>query len=154
MQKKEFEVVGAFDVLEHIRDDLKAIKKINSALKSKSFFILSVPQHMFLWSQYDEFGCHFRRYSKNEIESKLRKSGFRILHSTSFNSLLLPIMAISRIFKQGTMYNNKNVLSELKIHPFTNLILSLILKLEFRFIRLGVNFAFGGSRMIVCQKLN
>ena len=93
--RNEFDAVGAFDVIEHIRDDTKAIAEIYAALKPGGIFLMSVPQHMFLWSKYDEIGCHFRRYSSAELEEKLNAAGFSVRFSTSFNSLLLPLMTLT-----------------------------------------------------------
>lgn len=152
--RDEFDVIGAFDVIEHIPDDVAAIAQINSALKPSGFFILSVPQHMFLWSKYDEVGCHFRRYSAAELESKLKAAGFSVLVSTSFNSLLLPLMMLSRAMKKGDSAGQVDVLGELRLNSTINTILSAILRIEFLLIRFGVRFPAGGSRIIVAQKIS
>jgi SAM-dependent methyltransferase len=146
----EFDVIGAFDVLEHIPNDLKAISNIYNALKPNGFFVLTVPQHMFLWSQFDEIGCHFRRYSKEDIEVKLHSQGFKIIYSNSFNTLLLPLMFLSRLLNK----NNKSldVLDELKISKIINFCLSAILKFELGLIKLGIKFPIGGSRFIIARK--
>ena len=150
--RDEFDAIGAFDVIEHIPDDVAAIGQIHSALKRDGFFILSVPQHMFLWSKYDEAGCHFRRYSTDELEGKLKAAGFSILVSTSFNSLLLPLMMMSRALKKGRAGAQVDVLDELRLSSAVNLGLSAILKIEFMLIRFGLRFPFGGSRIVVAQK--
>ena len=150
--RNEFDAIGAFDVIEHIRDDVAALAQIHSALKRGGFFVLSVPQHMFLWSKYDEVGCHFRRYSADELEGKLKAAGFSILMSTSFNSLLLPLMMLSRALKKGDAGGHVDVLDELRLSSVVNLGLSAILKVEFMLIRLGLKFPFGGSRIVVAKK--
>jgi len=150
--RQEFNVVGAFDVIEHIRDDTKAISEIYAALKPGGFFILSVPQHMLLWSKYDEAGCHFRRYSAKELEAKLKDAGFTIVESTSFNSLLLPLMLLSRYFKRTDNGIKVDVMDELRLSSFVNSILSSVLKLEFVLVRFGVRWPVGGSRVVVAQK--
>lgn len=150
--RDEFSVIGAFDVIEHIPDDVAAIAQIHSALKPGGHFILSVPQHMFLWSKYDEAGCHFRRYSNAEIEGKLKTAGFSILASTSFNSLLLPLMMLSRVMKKEDSSGQVDVLEELRLSSAANTGLSAILGIEFQMIRLGARFPVGGSRIVVAQK--
>jgi SAM-dependent methyltransferase len=151
--RDEFDAIGAFDVIEHISDDVAAIAQIHAALKAGGHFILSVPQHMFLWSKYDEAGCHFRRYSAAEIESKLMSAGFSILESTSFNSLLLPVMMLSRAMKKGNAGGRVDVLQELRLSSAVNAVLFAVLRIEFLLIRLGVRFPFGGSRILVARKL-
>jgi SAM-dependent methyltransferase len=150
--RDEFDAIGAFDVIEHIPDDVAAIAQIFSALKPGGHFVLSVPQHMFLWSKYDEAGCHFRRYSAAEIESKLKVAGFSIVVSTSFNSLLLPLMMLSRAMKKGDGAGQVDVLEELRLSSTVNTALSIILRIEFLLIRFGVRFPVGGSRIVVAQK--
>lgn len=150
--RNEFDAVGAFDVIEHIRDDVAAIAQVHSALKLDGLFVLSVPQHMFLWSKYDEVGCHFRRYSAPELEGKLEAAGFKILVSTSFNSLLLPLMMLSRALKKEDANGKVDVLAELRLSPLTNRLLSIVLNVEFFLIRLGLRFSMGGSRIVVAQK--
>lgn len=150
--RDEFDMVGAFDVIEHILDDVAAVNQIHAALKPQGYFILSVPQHMFLWSKYDEVSCHFRRYSANEIENKLKVAGFSILTSTSFNSLLLPLMILSRAIKKGNSGSQVDVLDEFRLSTAINSGLSAVLGLEFILTRLGVKFPVGGSRIIVARK--
>jgi len=150
--RNEFDVVGAFDVIEHIRDDRKAIHEIYQSLKPGGLFVLSVPQHMFLWSKFDELGCHFRRYAVNEIETVLKSCGFSVLLSTSFNSLLLPLMVVSRWFKKTDENNSIDVLDELRIPNSLNKILELILYIEYLLVKTGIRFPIGGSRMIVAKK--
>ena len=150
--KSEFDVIGAFDVIEHIRDDVTAIQQIYSALKPGGMFLVSVPQHMFLWSKFDEIGCHFRRYSSKELESKLKQAGFHIVFSSSFNSLLLPLMMLSRYLNKGKENDQFDVLDELRISRGLNWVLSLVLYCEFILIRLLKKLPVGGSRIIVAKK--
>jgi trans-aconitate methyltransferase len=79
----KFEVIGAFDVLEHIRDDEVVLANIYKALEPSGLAIFTVPQHMFLWSQTDEYACYVRRYDNNGLTIKLKRTGFEILRSTS-----------------------------------------------------------------------
>lgn len=151
--RDEFDAVGAFDVIEHIRDDTKAIEQIYASLKLNGIFLLSVPQHMFLWSAYDETGCHFRRYSAGELRHKLEQAGFQILESISFNSLLLPLMMLSRIRKKKDSGVKVDVMDELRLPRTLNWGFSVILRIEYFMLRLGIRFPLGGSRIVVAQKI-
>lgn len=148
----EFDAIGAFDVLEHIRDDVKAISEVYAALKPGGYFVVSVPQHMFLWSKYDEASHHFRRYGACEIQKKLESAGFSIRASTSFNALLLPLMMLSRAIGSKRDKGNKDVLADLRQSSWANLLLSIPLWIEYLLLRLGIRFPFGGSRILVAQK--
>ncbi len=147
----EFAVIGAFDVLEHIDDDLRVLKNIHAALKPSGKLILTVPQHKFLWSETDVIACHERRYSQQELISKLAACNFKIRAQTSFVSFLMPIMWLSRLKTKENITHDPG--GELKINTQLNYLLSLICKLEYIFIRYGTKFPFGGSLLVVAEKI-
>ena len=153
----EFDAIGAFDVLEHIEEDTKVIREIYGALHSRGMFIATVPQHMMLWSAEDERACHVRRYASGELEDKIIEAGFRVLKSTSFVSLLLPAMWFSRkIMPQFSVPPPKHdaeSMREFSISSHLNRILSWILLLERLGIKCGLMYPWGGSRLVVAQKI-
>lgn len=141
----EFDIVGAFDVVEHVEDDLSAFQQVNKSLKPNGHFILTVPHHKFLWSKTDDDAHHKRRYEIADIESKLIAAGFKVIKKTAFVSLLLPIMLVKRLF------NNKA--SELKLNKFLNFFFEFVMQLERYYVMAGGEFKFGGSLIIIAQKL-
>jgi SAM-dependent methyltransferase len=151
---EEFDVIGAFDVLEHIADDEKVIAQIHGALKPGGGAIIAVPQHPWLWSPADTAACHQRRYSRGELEAKLQRAGFRILRSTSFNVLLLPMMAASRMLMRlrARLGAKLEPLSELQTPTWLNHILSTLLRLEVALTAVGVRWPVGSSRFVVAQR--
>jgi len=68
-----FDVVVAFDVLEHVKDDAKMVSEIQRVLKPGGKFIFTVPAFNFLYSEHDRKLKHFRRYSKSNIKNILKK---------------------------------------------------------------------------------
>ena len=79
-----FDVIGAFDVLEHIEEDEIVLAQIRRALKPGGGLLLTVPQHPWLWSWTDDYSYHVRRYTAESLHAKLSRAGFDILLSTSF----------------------------------------------------------------------
>ncbi|WP_369160305.1 trans-aconitate 2-methyltransferase [Candidatus Thiodiazotropha sp. LNASS1] len=146
----EFDVIGAFDVLEHIVEDQKALFEMYRAVKPGGGIIITVPQHTFLWSQTDVRACHVRRYSVAELKDKVEEAGFTIKVSTSFVSLLLPVMMLSRLQKRKG--DNTDQTSELMVGGVTNWILEKILDFERILIRNGLHFAAGGSLLMIAEK--
>ena len=149
--RQEFDLVGMFDVLEHIPEDEIVLSQVHSALKTGGGLILTVPQHGFLWSYVDEISHHMRRYEKADLVAKVRNAGFEVLGSASFVSLLMPALLLSRTGKKevdGSFDPDK----ELKIHPLTNAILGMVLGLERLMIRMGIRFPFGGSLILAARK--
>ena len=149
---EHFDAIGAFDVLEHIEEDEAVLKQVHTALKPGGMLILSVPQHMWLWSAMDDYACHFRRYTAAELKSKFEAAGFTVLRSTSFVSFLLPAMLASRLVKKDVETGNLDANAELRINPVLNTLFYWIMRLEALLIHLGVSFPAGGSRLIIAQK--
>lgn len=148
----DFDIIGAFDVLEHISEDRLVLQQIYKALKPGGGLIITVPQHPFLWSKEDEYACHVRRYTRHELVHKVRESGFQILKITSFVSFLLPLMWMSRRLKRKKSIEHHDVLSELKIPLFLNTIFKIIMMLEMVLIRMGIYFSWGGSLLLIAKK--
>ena len=149
----KFNSIGAFDVLEHIEEDTAVLTQIHKALKPQGLAIFTVPQHTWLWSPADDYACHVRRYFRNELEFKLKKTGFEILRSTSFVSCLLPVMLASRISQKFISKKHYDPLSEFRIPSWLNFIFEMVLNAEIKLIKCGVNFPLGGSRLIVAKKI-
>ena len=147
---EEFDLIGAFDVIEHIKEDTIVLRRMHEALRPSGRLLVTVPQHMFLWSQYDEAICHVRRYAKSELHSKVEAAGFSILCSTSFVFFLLPLMLLSRL----SIGNEEDFdpLDRLRIGGLANAALAGVMELEQAVIRLGARLPVGGSRLLVAQK--
>ena len=73
-----FDIVSALDCIEHIEDDEAALQEAYRVLKDGGTLLLTVPSHPWLWSRHDEALHHKRRYTKNELQRKVRDAGFGI----------------------------------------------------------------------------
>ncbi len=147
----EFDVIGAFDVLEHIEADDAVLRQMARAVRPGGGILLTVPQHMALWSAADDLARHVRRYSARELTSKVAEAGFDVVRATSFVSLLLPLVYGSRRMPQ-TQGENR-VFEELSISGLPNSLLGAAMTLEHWFIRHGVSFPLGSSLLVVARKL-
>jgi SAM-dependent methyltransferase len=145
-----FDVIGAFDVLEHVENDGAVLAAMYQALGSRGGVMLTVPQHPWLWSNADESALHVRRYRKGELEGKVHAAGFRILLSTSYTSLLLPVMAASR--SRG-MAKSDSLRNEFELPAVANALLRAILQFEVSLTLTGIRFPVGGSRVVVAEKI-
>lgn len=151
-----FDLVCMLDVLEHIKEDQEALRQAWLALRPGGGILLTVPQHPRLWSRQDEHSCHYRRYRASELREKIKQTGFHIASETSFTSLLLPLMFLVRLLRglmaKGYRNSADDPMSELKIPGRINMLLGLLMSLEFSLIRAGVRFPFGGSLMVAALK--
>lgn len=148
-EANQYDVIGAFDVIEHIEEDQKALTNLARALKPSGKLIISVPQHQWLWSNTDEAACHVRRYSSKDLEFKLLQAGLKLDYKSSFVSLLVPIMFISR---QRSKKLEADPMSELKVSSLLNFILEKIMILELTLMKTGIKFPVGGSLLVVASK--
>jgi len=73
------------NVLEHIEDDIRELDLIRDTLDDGGRCLLFVPAMRALFSEFDRDLGHFRRYTKPELESKVRQAGFKILKSRYFD---------------------------------------------------------------------
>jgi SAM-dependent methyltransferase len=149
--REEVDVVGAFDVLEHIEEDEKVLQEIHGALRADGLLVLSVPQHRWLWSPADDQAFHVRRYTAKELRTKLQAAGFDVVRSTSFVSLLLPMMILSR-WKMRRRPVDVDPIDEMRLPKALNWLLYRIMRGEIRLIRWGLTFPAGGSRLVVARK--
>jgi hypothetical protein len=67
------------DVLEHIEDDVGAVKHLHSLLKPGGYSILTVPALRWLTSIHDDINLHFRRYHRKPFQILLENAGFEVL---------------------------------------------------------------------------
>ena len=146
----EFDVLGAFDVLEHIQEDEIVLENLRRAVKPSGGLLITVPQHPGLWSAADDYARHVRRYTAHELHAKVERAGFTIVRSTSFVSLLLPGMLFSRRGREnGRQFDP---LDEFRISRAMNRSLETVLALERMMIKMGVSFPIGGSRLVLARR--
>lgn len=148
--ENEFDVVCAFDVLEHIEEDEDVLRRFQKAMLPGGTAVLSVPQHPSLWSRNDELWFHKRRYKIGELEEKCRQAGLNVVFSSSFVASLLPLMAAQRLWNKRT--RRQDGYEELRISALTNKILEPLLSTEARLISMGFSMPVGGSRFVVARK--
>jgi len=92
----KYDMIFAFEVLEHIKDDRSTIAKIHSLINNGGYFIFSVPAHKKEWSILDEGAGHFRRYERREIEQMMESAGFLIERIYSYGFPLVNILRFIR----------------------------------------------------------
>ena len=91
-----YDLVAVLDVIEHVEDDVAALKAIATALKPGGKILITVPAHQWMWSAHDVINHHKRRYSKASFEALLEKTGLKGRKLGYFNSLLFPVAVAAR----------------------------------------------------------
>lgn len=150
---EKFDVIVASDCLEHLKDDIKAIKNWKNLLKKDGEMYVFVPAFMSLWSYHDEVNMHFRRYTKQELKTKIENEDLEIIKSSYWNFFLFVPVYIFR--KISSLFNQKKS-SESDITIGNLLINKALLQLllfENKLLK-SVNFPFGVSTFCIAKRKN
>ena len=91
-----YDLIGAFDVIEHIADDKAALASIAAKLRPTGKFVMTVPAHQWMWSAHDVVNHHKRRYSKRSLKALIEASPLKLQRICYFNSLLFPLAVAQR----------------------------------------------------------
>ena len=148
-----FDLVLALDVIEHIDEDLSAVRELNRVLKPGGRLILTVPAFQFLWTNHDLALHHKRRYTRSGILSILRLGSFENEKATYWNfSLFLPVATI-RLLKRFHRSGNEmqTDLAELPFH--LNGLLQELIRIE-NWIIERIDLPVGVSVMCICRKVS
>ena len=86
-----FDLAASLDVIEHLEDDLAALRELRRVVKPGGALLVTVPAYQWLWSGHDEINHHFRRYTRRSLQRVGEEAGWRQVRTTYFNSLLLPV---------------------------------------------------------------
>jgi len=113
VETSSIDVVGLFDVLEHLDDEKEALKEAHRIVKDSGIVVVTVPAREELWSKADELSFHRRRYTRRTLEQALRASRLQpVSTSYMFMGLYLPIkikrMKVSKTedpFRVGRIMN-------------------------------------------------
>lgn len=149
----EYDLIVILDVLEHLDDDLAALRKLHSQLKPGGWLLITVPAYQFLWSHHDEINHHKRRYVLRDLKRVVYKAGLAVRHGSYFNSFLFPIVAGVRIFRKlFQMESNSALSSDLKKPPLpVNQLLTILFATERHLIG-RFSLPFGVSILLLAQK--
>jgi SAM-dependent methyltransferase len=104
-----YDLIGAFDVIEHIEDDDAAIVAIAAKLKHGGKFVMTVPAHSWMWSAHDVVNHHKRRYSKAGLKALVERSPLKLDRIGYFNSLLFPLAVADRLSSKMRGKDNADV---------------------------------------------
>lgn len=145
-----FDLVCAFDVIEHIEDDAAAVQTLYDHTKPGGCAVFTVPAHQWMWSQHDEVNAHKRRYSRAGLRKVLEQAGYQIDIISYYNMWLFPPAALVRLIKKWTGLGDGK--SDVSMPPkVLNNILCGLFASE-RFLLPLLPLPFGLSIIAVCRK--
>ena len=93
-----FDLVCAFDIIEHIEDDDVAVKEMGRVCKKEGILCLTVPAFMGLWSKHDDINQHHRRYIMSSLLPLLNELQGEIIYNTYFSTnLFIPLYVFRKL---------------------------------------------------------
>jgi len=100
---ERFDTVVCLNVLEHVRDDSRALANMIRCLRSGGRLCLLVPRNPALYGALDQALDHHRRYTEEDLGRKLSAAGFVVEKTFTFNRIVVPAWFVnSRVLKRKT----------------------------------------------------
>lgn len=145
-----FDVVTAFDVVEHLDDDLAGLREMRRVLRPDGRLLLFVPTFMFLWGVQDDVSNHRRRYRLPELRRVVREAGFEVERTTYANiTFFAPILLVRKLMRlTGIRTSTENSINV----PILNGLFGHVLGSERTLLRY-LNLPFGVSGLCVARRI-
>ena len=157
-ENEQFDLVCAFDVIEHVEDDGLAAAEMLRVCKKDGFVFTTVPAFMLLWSEHDVVNHHHRRYSINQFRNLFKVDDSTIVFQSYFNCFFFIPIAFIRIllwpFQKNKLKNNrvaKSDFSRFNADGILNKILFRIFLIEKTLLKF-IKFPFGVSICLMIKK--
>lgn len=155
-----FDLVCAYDVIEHIEDDVQALREIRRVLKPGGHFHLTVPAFQMLWSNHDVVNHHYRRYRRKQLLQRVHEAGLETGYASYFNAFLFfPVAAVrlaanawQRVTGRKANADASSDFDTYKTGGITGKLLYRIFKAETALLRSRVKLPVGISLMASGQK--
>ena len=157
-EENSFDLVCAFDVIEHVENDSLAVSEVKRVAKREGILIITVPAFMSLWSHHDVINHHYRRYKINQIEKLFNKEqkGTKIF-TTYFNFFLFPpiyiVRSLSNLFL--SIKNRPGSGSDFETFKagILNTILYNVMAFESKLVNKNIKLPFGVSVLYAWKKI-
>jgi SAM-dependent methyltransferase len=101
LPENSFDLVCAFDVLEHVAEDQASVAALARLVRPGGWIAATAPAYPWMWSAHDEAHHHQRRYRRREFEALFSAAGLTLVKSSHFNAVLLPLAIASRLVKRA-----------------------------------------------------
>lgn len=158
--RQPFDIIGLFDVLEHLPDDRAVLHDLWHMLTTTGTLLLTVPAFPSLWSYFDEVSCHYRRYTAHDLQMKLVDAGYDVTYLTHYMATIVPLVwggrQLASVLPQRTgdpvRAARARAQHDLRIYPGVNTLLAYALEQEAKLIAQRRVLPIGTSLLAVATK--
>ncbi len=150
----EFDVIGAFDVLEHIPDDALVMRNVWRALVPGGLLLVTVPQYPWMWSRLDEIVRHQRRYTRAQLRARIADAGLEVVWLSAYFCALFPLMAIRRALPERLPAGDTRAEfdAHVRLPALLNGVCDAMTRLDEWAVRARLALPFGGSLVAVARR--
>jgi SAM-dependent methyltransferase len=153
-EPNSFGAAGLFDVIEHVKEDIRLLRSVHHVLRPGGIVCITVPAHTWLWSANDHHAGHLRRYTERSLFAALSEASFTVRYSTYFFApLVLPLFLLRSLrhrLRPRTLESMKEAANdEHSPSPHVRRVMDALLAPEGRRIGLGRRIPVGTSCLVV-----
>lgn len=146
-----FDVVGAFDVIEHCEPEAQAIAELARVLTPGGLLLASVPAYEWAWSDHDVRAGHHRRYTKRRFVAAVEAAGFNVRRCTYGFAGVFPLFAAERLARRVRRGGAAASEGLPQVSRLQDRILTGLSAAEARALR-RLNLPFGSSIFLAAEK--
>jgi SAM-dependent methyltransferase len=149
-----FDVVAAFDVVEHCESEALAMSELSRVLAPGGRLLLSVPAYQWAWSDHDVRAGHYRRYTKSRLERLVGGAGLTVERSTYAFTAVFPFFVVERVLRRLKQRAGRP--PQPGLAPVSGRVDSMLMRLsglDRRLLR-GRDLPFGSSVFLAAHKGN
>jgi SAM-dependent methyltransferase len=147
-----FDVVCAFDVLEHCEPEAVAMRELTRVLAPGGRLLMSVPAYQWAWTDHDVRAGHYRRYTRRRLLAAVTAAGLRPRRATYAFSAVFPFFIAERVMRRIQMRRGAPPQRLTRVPAGLDRLLMGLSNLDARFLRWGRNLPFGSSVLVAAVK--
>lgn len=143
-----FDLVCAFDVIEHTDPESASLGEILRVLRPGGRLLVSVPAYQWAWSDFDVANGHFRRYTRPRLRKALQEAGFHVERMTHAFGATLPLFAAERLARRARSSGAEGPVDTVEVPHFSRPVHHTLLgltRLDRALLASGRDLPFGSS---------
>lgn len=149
--RAKYDILILGDVVEHLKDPIYVLKKVKDFLVDGGLILVTVPALIQLWTPYDKFAGHKKRYNRKNLAQLLRDSDYKIKEVKYFMFIPSILLFYQRKLKSSIKSAEESIKDELNINALTNRIMSIIMFIEY-WVGKIFSYPFGSSLIALGTK--